>query len=249
MTAREEDLNRWSDGNRHAPALQDEPSSQPAPTPPIPTPITVVIVDDHLMVADSLATILSANDDMTVLAIAATCASGLEAVARYRPDVLLLDQRLPDGLGTDILEAMLVECPRMKVLLVTAGDTDDVLARAIMAGASGVIPKGKRASTLINAVRAVAHNEAVITPDALRRLMPHLAQSNGSGIGTDLTAREREVLRLLVAGKSTSALAAELFVAPATARNHIQSIMNKLGAHSRLEAVAIAMRENVLARS
>ena len=136
----------------------------------------------------------------------------------------------------------------MKVLLVTAGDTDDVLARAIMAGAAGVIPKGKRASTLINAVRAVAHNEAVITPDALRRLMPHLAKA-GSGIGTDLTAREREVLRLLVAGKSTSALAAELFVAPATARNHIQSIMNKLGAHSRLEAVAIAMRENVLSKS
>ena len=130
----------------------------------------MVIVDDHLMVADSLATILSANEDMTVLAIAGTCASGLEAVARYQPDVLLLDQRLPDGLGTDSLEAMLAECPRMKVLLVTAGDTDDVLARAILAGAAGVIPKGKRAITLINAVRAVAHNEAVITPDALRRL-------------------------------------------------------------------------------
>ncbi len=249
MTPRDlHDLSRLPNTHRHPPALQDEAAAQPPAAQLIPAPITVVIVDDHLMVADSLATILSANEDMTVLAIAATCASGLEAVARYRPDVLLLDQRLPDGLGTDILEAMLVECPRMKVLLVTAGDTDDVLARAIMAGASGVIPKGKRASTLINAVRAVAHNEAVITPDALRRLMPQLAKTN-SGIGTDLTAREREVLRLLVAGKSTAALAGELFVAPATARNHIQSIMNKLGAHSRLEAVAIALRENVVARS
>ena len=123
------------------------------------------------MVADSLATILSANEDMTVLAIAGTCASGLEAVTRYRPDVLLLDQRLPDGLGTDNLAAMLEVCPRMKVLLVTAGDTDDVLALAVLAGAAGVIPKGKRAATLVNAVRAVAHNEAVITPDALRRLI------------------------------------------------------------------------------
>ena len=210
----------------------------------MPAPITVVIVDDHLMVADSLATILSANEDMTVLAIAGTCASGLEAVTRYRPDVLLLDQRLPDGLGTDNLAAMLEVCPRMKVLLVTAGDTDDVLALAVLAGAAGVIPKGKRAATLVNAVRAVAHNEAVITPDALRRLMPRLTRVSG-GIGTDLTAREREVLALLVAGKSTANLAAELYVAPATARNHIQSIMNKLGAHSRLEAVAIATRENI----
>jgi two-component system response regulator DevR len=238
---------RRTDIHHYSANLHHESWAQPEASPLIPAPITVVIVDDHLMVADSLATILSANEDMTVLAIAGTCASGLEAVARYQPDVLLLDQRLPDGLGTDSLGAMLTACPRMKVLLVTAGVSDDVLARAVLAGASGVIPKGKRATALINAVRAVAHNEAVITPDALRRLMPRLAQA-GNGIGTDLTAREREVLRLLVAGKSTSGLAAELFVAPATARNHIQSVMNKLGAHSRLEAVAIAMRENVLSR-
>lgn len=209
-------------------------------------PITVVIVDDHLMLADSLAETLSANADMTVLAIAGTCATGLQAVIRHRPDVLLLDQRLPDGLGTDSIAGMLDACPRMKVLLITAGDSDEVLARAVMAGAAGVIPKGKRAIALVNAVRAVAHNEAVITPDAMRRLMPRLVHS-AAGPGADLTSREREVLQLLVEGKSTAALAAELVVAPATARNHIQSIMNKLGAHSRLEAVAIAMREDILA--
>lgn len=214
----------------------------------ISAPISVVIVDDHLMVADSLAATLSANDDITVVAIADSCASGLDAVARHLPDVLLLDQRLPDGLGTDNLAAMLAISPTMKVLLVTGGDTDEVLARAIMAGAAGVIPKGKRAANLVAAVRAVANDEAVITPDALRRLMPRLARGN-TGPGTDLTAREREVLQLLVAGTSTSALAGKLFVAPATARNHIQSIMNKLGAHSRLEAVAIALRENILSKS
>jgi DNA-binding NarL/FixJ family response regulator len=208
--------------------------------------ITLVIVDDHVMVADSLAAVLGAVHDMAVLATASSCASGLAAVERYRPDVLLLDQRLPDGLGTDSVAAMLAVCPPMKVLLVTAGDTDDVLTSAVMAGAAGVIPKGKSAATLVKAIRAVANNEAVITPDALRRLMPRLAQA-GNRIGADLTAREREVLRLLIAGKSTSALAAELFVAPATARNHIQSIMNKLGAHSRLEAVAVALRENLVA--
>ena len=216
--------------------------------PPLPAPITVVIVDDHVMVADSLAAIVGAVEDMAVLATASSCASGVAAVERYRPDVLLLDQRLPDGLGTDSVEAMLAACPSMKVLLVTAGDTDDVLTSAIIAGSAVVIPMGKSIATLVKSIRAVAHNEAVITPDALRRLMPRLANA-GNSIGSDLTSREREVLRLLISGKSTSVLAAELFVAPATARNHIQSIMNKLGAHSRLEAVAIATRENVLSTS
>jgi two-component system, NarL family, nitrate/nitrite response regulator NarL len=223
-----------------AAGTESEPGQRPI--------ISVVIVDDHLMVADSLAATLDAQDDIKVAAVADSCASGLAAVARHRPDVLLLDQRLPDGLGTDSLAAMLQANPPMKVLLVTGGDSDDVLARAIMAGAAGVIPKGKRAANLVAAVRAVANDEAVITPDALRRLMPRLTRG-ASGPGDDLTAREREVLQLLVAGTSTSALAGKLFVAPATARNHIQSIMNKLGAHSRLEAVAIALRENILARS
>ena len=114
-----------------------------------------------------------------------------------------------------------------------------MLTKAIEAGASGVITKGKRAASLVKAVRAAANDEPVITPDALRRLMPHLGRRSHK-IGDDLTSREREVLGLLVAGKSTAALAGELFVAQATARNHVQSIMNKLGAHSRLEAVAIA---------
>jgi DNA-binding NarL/FixJ family response regulator len=236
---------RWPDDRRTSSKASDNTDSAERP---LPAPITVVIVDDHVMVADSLAAIVGAVEDMAVLATASSCAGGLAAVERYRPDVLLLDQRLPDGLGTDIVAAMLAACPPMKVLVITAGDTDEVLTSAVMAGAAGVIPKGKSAATLVKAIRAVANDEAVITPDALRRLMPHLAHA-GTGIGSDLTAREREVLQLLVAGKSTSALAAELFVAPATARNHIQSVMNKLGAHSRLEAVAIATRENVLSRS
>jgi DNA-binding NarL/FixJ family response regulator len=188
--------------------------------------ITVVIVDDHLLVADSIAAALGATDDIVVLDIANSCESGLAAVARHRPDVLLLDQRLPDGLGTSILPAMLAVSAHTKALLVTAAESDEVLTKAIEAGASGVITKGKRASSLVKAVRAAANDEPVITPEALRRLMPHLGRRSHK-IGDDLTSRE-------------------LFVAQATARNHVQSIMNKLGAHSRLEAVAIAARESIL---
>jgi len=132
------------------------------------------------------------------------------------------------------------------VLLVTASDSDDVLTRAIEAGAAGFIPKGERAANLVRAVRAAADDEAVITMETMRRVMGRMGR-RGQRTGDDLTAREREVLRLLVDGKSTAGLADSLVVSQATARNHVQSIMRKLGAHSRLEAVAIATRQNILA--
>jgi DNA-binding NarL/FixJ family response regulator len=210
------------------------------------SPVRVVIVDDHLLVADSIAAALDAQDDLTVVEVATTCADGLAAVGRHNPDVLLLDQRLPDGLGTDVLPSLLDRCPSMKVLLVTASDSDDVLTRAIEAGAAGFIPKGERAANLVRAVRAAADDEAVITMETMRRVMGRMGR-RGQRTGDDLTAREREVLQLLVDGKSTSGLADSLVVSQATARNHVQSIMRKLGAHSRLEAVAIATRQNILA--
>jgi DNA-binding NarL/FixJ family response regulator len=109
-----------------------------------------------------------------------------------------------------------------------------------------VFPKGNPTVALVTAVRAVAHDEAIITPDELRRILPRLGRK-GVRPGDQITPRELEVLRLLVAGVSTASITAELVVSPATTRNHIQSIMSKLGAHSRLEAVAIAVREKILA--
>jgi DNA-binding NarL/FixJ family response regulator len=207
--------------------------------------ITVVIVDDHALVADSIAAALRATTDIVVVDIAGSCRSGLASVARHRPHVLLLDQMLPDGTGTSIMPAMHEASSQTRVLLVTAVDSDDVLTRAIEAGACGVISKGEHASRLVKAVRAAANDEPVITPEALHRLMPHFGRHSFK-IGDDLTSREREVLTMLATGKSTAALARELFVAEATARNHVQSVMTKLGAHSRLEAVAIATRESIL---
>ena len=212
----------------------------------IPRPITVVIVDANLLVAQGLSVLLDANQDLTVVAIAGTCADGLDAVTRHQPEVIVLHQQLPDGLGTDSLDAMFAACPTMKALILSADDRDEVLVRALRAGAAGVIKKTDRGAALVVAVLAVAHDEAIITPDTLRRLM-HLLKRTTTCSDNGLTAREHEVLVFLVAGRNTCEMASALTIAPTTARNHIQSIMRKLGAHNRLEAVCIALRENIQA--
>jgi DNA-binding NarL/FixJ family response regulator len=209
-------------------------------------PITVVIVDDHLMVAESVAAILDAARDVTVVAVAGTCGDGIAEVRRHQPDVLLLDQRLPDGLGTDLLPSVRQASWRTRVLLVTAADTREVLRRALEGGCSGVIPKDRRASALLDAVRGVAGGETVLSAEDLWHLLPRLVQPRSGGRG-DLTRRELDVLSLLVDGRSTAWVAQTLVISASTARNHIQSVIRKLGAHSKLEAVSIALREGFVA--
>lgn len=205
--------------------------------------VRIVIVDDHLLLADGLAVALSAEGDLDVVAVAASCAEGLDAVSRHRPDVLLLDQHLPDGLGTDLLPRLFAALSTLKVLLVTAETSDQVLVDAIEGGCAGIVRKGVRSADLVGAVRSAARDESVIAADDLRRLLPRLRSR--SRLGDDLTPRERDVLQLLVEGTTTAGIAAALVVAPTTARNHVQSVITKLGAHSRLEAVAIALREDI----
>jgi DNA-binding NarL/FixJ family response regulator len=208
--------------------------------------ITVVIVDDHLLVADSVATILDSARDVTVVAVAGTCGDGLAEVRRHQPDVLLLDQRLPDGLGTDLLPAVRQASSRTRVLLLTAADTREVLRRALEGGCAGVIPKHRRASSLLDAVRGAAGGETVLRAEDLWHLLPRSVQA-GSGDRGELTRRELDVLGLLVEGHSTARVAQILVISASTARNHIQSVIGKLGAHSKLEAVSIALREGLVA--
>jgi DNA-binding NarL/FixJ family response regulator len=208
--------------------------------------ISVVIVDDHVLIADAVATALSAAEDTVVRAVVATGAEGLAAVRQHQPDVCLLDQRLPDGLGTDLLAEYLVASPSTRIILVTASDSDDVLRAAIENGAAGFLAKGKRAHALAEAVRSAAEGGTVLSANDMRRLMPTTASASNR-LGNDLTAREREILGLLARGASAAAVADELFISLATVRNHIQSVLTKLGAHSKLEAVTIALREGIVA--
>jgi DNA-binding NarL/FixJ family response regulator len=207
--------------------------------------ISVAIIDDHRLLAESIAAGLGGAEDIEVIGTASTGSDGLRLVRLKRPDVCLLDQRLPDALGTDLVPTLVEASPATRVLLVTASESDGVLRRALEVGCVGFLTKGESIATLIDAVRRAAAGEVVLTPDDLRRLLPP-ARAGAMRLGQDLSPREREVLALLREGRTTAAISADLYLAPSTVRNHVQSILTKLGAHSKLEAVTIALREGIL---
>lgn len=221
--------------------------STAAGTQPARGAIRVLVCDDHEIVAEGLASLLSAQPGIEVVGVAGSVAAVVDATRRGSPDVVLMDFGLPDGDGAQATVAVKEVRPEAKVVMLTSFTDEATLVAAIEAGCSGFITKHKASSELTAAIRLAADGEAVISPDMLVLLLPRLARTS-RGVGSDLTARELEVLQLLGDGASKDDIADRLFVSPNTVRNHIQSVLSKLGAHSRLEAVAVASREGLIRR-
>lgn len=209
--------------------------------------IRVVVCDDHHLVAQGLTMLLSAQPDIEVVGVAGTVAEVRELTMSRRPQVVLMDYGLPDGNGVAATAAIKSSQPDVKVVMLTSFVDEGVLVAAIEAGCSGYVTKHKGAEELATAVRLAADGEALVSPDMLARLLPRLRRSH-HGLGWDLTQREREVLEQLAEGNSKEAIARHLVLSPNTVRNHIQNILTKLGAHSRLEAVVTAAREGLINR-
>ena len=197
------------------------------------------------MFAQGLQAILSADPAIEVVATAGTVEAGCAAVRMHEPDVVLMDYELPDGDGAVATERIKAEVPATQVVMVTSFDDETVLVRAIEAGCSGFITKHKAIQEVSSAVRAAHAGEALISPSMLARLLPRLRQ-NPRGLGADLTPREVEVLKLLADGVSNQQIAEKLVLSMHTVRNHVQNVITKLGAHSKLEAVATAVREGII---
>jgi DNA-binding NarL/FixJ family response regulator len=207
--------------------------------------VAVLIVDDHRMFGESLGRLLSDEDGIAVLGVATTGAEAVEAIEKLQPRVVLMDYQLPDQDGVTVAAQIKERDPEVMVVMLTGLGDDRVLLAAIEAGCSGFLTKDRAAAEVADAVRAAAAGEALISPALLARLLPKLNRTYRE-IGADLTDREREILGLLTKGLSNRAIAAELFLSLNTIRNHIQSILRKLGSHSKLEAVATAVREGVI---
>lgn len=212
------------------------------------SPIRVVLCDDHLVFTQALGSLLGREEDIQVTAAAGTVAELLVRVARETPDVVLIDYELPDGDGVSATRTLKSSFPDIQVVMVTSFATDEILIAAMEAGCSGYVTKHSPASSVANAIRQAAGGDVVISAPMLRKLLPTLKPTR-RGLGSDLTAREREILELLADGASGRAIAAQLYLSANTVRNHAQSILDKLGAHSRLEAVAVAVQEGIIQRS
>lgn len=206
--------------------------------------IRVLVVDDHEVFGTSLARTLADEPDLDVRGAVTTVPAALEAVEGGM-DVVLSDFRLADGDGVTLARAIIERWPDTAVVMLTASNDEAVLASALDAGCSGFVTKSEPLENVLAAVRGAAAGEAVITPALLARLLPRLA-SRPKGRNPDLTPREREVLALIVKGGTNREIADTLFLSLDTVRNHVASILAKLGVHSKLQAAAVATQRGLI---
>lgn len=207
--------------------------------------IDVLIVEDHDMVAQALASALSATGWFRVCGCMRTRAEAMHAVTARPPDVVVLDLRLADGDDTtSFIPDILAAAPDAKVLIVSAWGDDWSVSRAVEAGCHGYLLKEQGLDELVDGIRAVARGEATFAPSVLSRVLKLLRP--GTVTTETLTARETEVLRRLADGLTTEQIAADLYVSVNTVRNHVNNIIRKLNVHSRLEAVSYAIRNGLI---
>jgi DNA-binding NarL/FixJ family response regulator len=208
-------------------------------------PINVVIIDDHRMFGQSLARLLADEPDIEVVGVAQSGTDGLALVDRLHPTVILVDYQMPGQNGIEVAAAIKRRHPSLMVVMLTGAADDRVILAAIEAGCSGFLTKDSAAAQVVEAVRGAAAGEALIAPALLARLLPRLKRTYRS-VGDDLTERERDVLQLLAKGWNNKAIAGDLHLSLNTIRNYVQSVLTKLGAHSKLEAVSTAVREGII---
>ncbi len=217
--------------------------------------IRVLVVDDEELVRTGLRLILEAEPDLTVVGTASDGVSGVAAVRRFRPDVVLMDIRMPnlDGLAAtrQILgEPNGVPC---RVVILTTFDIDEHVYEALRAGASGFLLKDVPADQLVHAIRVAAAGEALLAPTVTRRLISAFTRQAPVPAGTavgfgDLTSREVEVLTLLAEGLSNAEIARRLFLGEATVKTHVARVLTKLGVRDRVQAVIVAFRAGLVPR-
>lgn len=196
--------------------------------------IRVLLVEDHDLVVYALTKLLDAEPDIEVVGSTGNGERAIELTAALDVDVVVLDRRLEDNVdGFDLLARLGIVAPRAAVLIVSGANDDRSTARAMAAGSHGFVSKGRPSAEIIGAVRTVAAGGTVFPPGV---------PEHASGAEALLSPREVQILELLAAGRSTSEMATELYVSVNTIRNHVNAVIKKLGAHSRLEAVAEGVR-------
>jgi DNA-binding NarL/FixJ family response regulator len=206
--------------------------------------IRVLVADDEALVRGGVRMILEAHDELEVVAEATDGAAALEAVARLRPQVVLMDVRMPKLDGIEATRRIAAAGSDTRVLMLTTFDHDELVYDALRAGASGFLLKSAPPEQLIAAVRTVVAGDSLLAPVITRRLVEAFVRGPRPGDRptalAELTDREREVLRLIARGRSNSEIAGELFVSEGTVKTHVNRIFRKLDLRDRVQAVVLA---------
>lgn len=205
--------------------------------------VRILVADDHPVVRDGLIAMLSTQTDFRVVGQAST---GREVVANIeiaRPDVVLLDLEMPDLDGVEALRQVTAEHPEVKVLVFTAFDDDERIVSAVQAGAQGYLLKGSPRDEVFDAIRVISQGGSLLQPVVASKLMRHVSSQ---GVRSRLTARELEALHLLAKGMTNKEIAAELVITVRTVKFHVSSILRKLEAGNRTEAVRIAAERGII---
>ena len=210
-------------------------------------PIRILIADDHPVLRDGLIAVLTTQPDFDVIGAAEDGADAIRKVEALRPDVVLLDLELPVTDGVEVLRHLRQSCPDIPVIVFTAFDTDERILGAIEAGARGYLLKGAPRDEVFHAVRVAHQGESLLQPVVASKLLRQMRRPDESmpAIGS-LTPRELDVLRLLAQGLQNKEIADDLHIAERTVKFHVTSILTKLHADNRTQAVAIAAQRGLI---
>jgi DNA-binding NarL/FixJ family response regulator len=220
-----------------------EGAARPGDAGPAGRQIRVFLLDDHEIVRLGVREVLEAAHDITVVGEAGTAASALARIPALRPDVAVLDVRLPDGDGVSVCRDIRSSMPGVACLMLTSFGDDEALFDAIMAGAAGYVLKQIRGTDLVGAVRTVASGRSLLDPEAASRVMSRMRdQAARADPLAGLTGQERRILELIGEGMTNRQIGAEMFLAEKTVKNYVSALFAKLGMERRTQAAAYAAR-------
>lgn len=217
----------------------------------MPGRINVLLVEDHRLMFEGLSSLLAEYPDINVLGVATTVADAVAKATLLKPDLVLMDFRLPDGDGAQAGERIRAKLPDTAILFLSADPSESAMMRAVEAGASGYVSKAASAEELVGSIRKAAEGEFLLEAATMARLLEQRRQSQQKAgeqqrLSGVLTQRERDVLRLMAGGLDNYEIADELGIGYGTVRGHVRGVLEKLAAHTRLQAVAEARKAGLV---
>ena len=211
-------------------------------------PLRVLIVDDHEVVREGLRSLLNRREAINVVGDAGTVATAIEEAARLRPDVVIMDVRLPDGSGVEACREIRQDNPDTKVIMLTSYADDEAVFASILAGAAGYLLKQTRGQALAEAIEAVAHGGSLLDPAVTQKVLERVRSLGGrrpdDSLAT-LSEQEQKILLLIAEGKTNKEIAEEIFLSDKTVKNYVSSILSKLNLRRRAEAAAFIARKGL----